>query len=74
LARRAVVLEPNDFHIWSTLAEAYYVNRDYRRALRAAEEALRMARERNLDARQISTYEKQVEKCNAAVAAFSIFD
>ncbi len=74
LARRALVIAPDDYHVWSTISEAYFANRDFPRALRAAEEALRMARERNAETRQIIIYEQQVLKCRDAVTAFSIFD
>lgn len=74
LARRALVVEPGDFHIWSTMAEAYFANREFSRALRAAEEALRMAKEKNVSTRQIITYEQQVAKCREAVTAYSIYD
>ncbi|MCB2225759.1 MAG: M48 family metalloprotease [Desulfarculaceae bacterium] len=39
LARRAVTLSPSA-HIWDTLAEAYFVNHDYHRAVAAARAAL----------------------------------
>lgn len=74
LARRALVVEPGDFHIWSTIAEAYFANREFSRALRAAEEALRMAQEKNAPLRQIITYEQQVAKCREAVTAYSIYE
>lgn len=74
LARRALVIEPGDYHIWSTLAEAYFACRQFDRALRTAEEALRMAKDRNAPQPQIATYEQQVAKCREAVTAYSIFD
>lgn len=74
LARRALMFEPNDYHIWSTMAEAHFANRDYVRSVRAAEEALRLSREQNAPAVQIATYEEQVSKCREAVLAFSIIE
>ena len=74
LARRALVIDGGDFHIWSTMAEAYFADRQFARALRAAEEALRLSREKRAPARQIITYEQQVAKCREAVLAYSIFE
>lgn len=74
LARRAIVLLPDVPQVWSTLAEAYYSNRQYERAFRAAEQALRLAQETNLPFEQVATYQEQVAKCKEAVNAFSIFD
>lgn len=74
LARRAIMILPDVPQVWSTLSEAYYVNRQFDRALRAAEQALRLAQEVNAPFEQIATYEEQVAKCKEAVTAFSIFD
>ena len=74
LARRALLRNPIDFHVWSTMAEAHFANRDYARAERAAREALSLARDRNAPAPQVFTYEEQVRKCTEAVRAFSIID
>ena len=74
LARRALVIEGGDYHIWSTMAEAYFADRQFPRALRAAEEALRLAREKQAPARQLILYEQQVAKCREAVQAYAIFE
>lgn len=74
LARRAVVIEPNSFHIWNTLSEAYFVNRDFERALRAAEEALRLAEQQKAPADLIAKYINHAEKCKEALTAYSIFE
>ncbi len=42
LAREAIMDAPSDYLIWNTLAEAYYADGKYERALRAAESALRL--------------------------------
>ncbi len=74
LARRALMLSPMSYHIWSTLAEAHFANRDYPRSLRAAEEALRLCVEDNAPPAQRISYERQVVKCREAVLAFSIIE
>lgn len=43
LARDAVLDVPADYSIWNTLAEAYYANGQFDRALRAAQSALRLS-------------------------------
>ncbi len=73
-ARRAVLLSPNSYNIWSTLAEAHYANRDFVRSLRAVEEAQRLSIEQHASPAQQVVYEYQVFKCNNAMLAFSIFE
>lgn len=43
LARGAVLDVPSDYSVWNTLAEAYYANGQYDRALRSAQSALRLS-------------------------------
>lgn len=73
-ARQALLLEPDNYSVWSTLAEAYYRNGRYDRSLRAAEVALRLATEQKADGPQLSTYSDQVRKSQDAVTAFSLLD
>lgn len=74
LARRAILIRPDDYHIWSTLAEAYYAQREYARGARAAREALELATAQNAPASQRIHYEEQVRKCSEAIRAFSIIE
>lgn len=74
LAQEALLLSKNDFHVWSTLAEAHYAAAQYDRAQRAAEEALRIALTRRLDAQRIDEYREQVKRCGRAARALSIVD
>jgi Flp pilus assembly protein TadD len=73
-AQEAVLLAPQDYHVWSTLAEAYYVNENYEQALRAAMEALRLVRETTKETDLHKEYERQTEKCRLAVQALSILE
>ena len=73
-ARQALLLAPDNYSVWSTLAEAYYRNGRYDRSLRAAEVALRLATEQKADGPQLSTYSDQVRKSQEAVTAFSLVD
>lgn len=74
LAREALMLAPDNYHIWSTMAEAHYASGDYSRAQRAAEETLRMSRAQNASITQVLSYEQLVEKCRNALLAFSIIE
>ncbi len=73
-ARRALVISPSDYRVWSTLASAYYVSGQYASARRAAEEALRLARLSNLTSNVVAEYEAQVRRCRAAEQAMSILE
>lgn len=74
LARRAALADPGHPAIWSTLAQAYYVNRDFDRALTAARKALSLAQEMNASVDTLARYHEQVITCREAATAFSIFD
>ncbi len=74
LAQDALLLAPDDYHVWSTLSEAYFVSTRYEKAVRAAREALRLGREKKATAENIDTYKKQIEKSEKARRAMSILD
>lgn len=74
LAQDALLQMPRDHRVWSTLSEAYYVAGDYLKALRAASESVELARALKAPASQIQSYQQQVEKCTAAVDAFTLFE
>jgi tetratricopeptide (TPR) repeat protein len=74
VAQKALLLDPNNYHIWSTLAEAYFILGDYEKAQRSAESALREAQLSNAALPNITTYRSQVEKCKRAVEAMSLIE
>ena len=72
-AQMAMVLNPNDHHIWSTLAEAYYVSGQYEKAVRAATQMANLAaRYGQLTQENIDTYNEQLRKCQRALKAEKI--
>jgi tetratricopeptide (TPR) repeat protein len=73
-ARRALILAPQDFHVWSTMSEAYYISGRYREAVRAAEHALQLARRRNSAPEVIRDYERRVVRARQAAEAFEILE
>lgn len=74
LAQKALLLQPNNFHVWNTLSEGHYVSGDYERALRAARETLRLSQQAHTGRDRIRQYERQVEKCRRAAEALSILE
>ena len=74
VAQDALFIAPNDFHVWSTLSEAYYIAGQYDKALRAAEEALRLATQSGLAGRALEEYQRQATKSQKAVEAMSVLE
>ena len=73
LAREALIQAPTDFHVWSTLAEAYYACGRYQSALRAAEESFRMA-ETMLSGDALQEFQSQLDRCRRSAAAMSLME
>ena len=73
-AQEALMGNPIDYHVWSTLSEAYYMSTQYDKALRAAGEALRLAQQREASKADIGEYKAQMDKCTKAAAAMSIIE
>jgi len=74
LAQSAVLIEPRDFHVWSTLSEAHFLAGNYARALRAAQEAERLSRQLGASPEQIQIYTRQVQRSRQAAQALSILE
>jgi len=72
LARQALLLAPENYSVWSTMAEAYYRNGRYDLALRAAEQALLLAQAQQAEGSRVATYAEQVAKSRQAVEAFTL--
>jgi len=73
-ARAAVVIAPMNHFVWNTLSEAYFVAGQYERALRAAQEALKLAVAQNAPEDKLQDYQKRIDKCTVVVKATSILD
>lgn len=74
LARQSLLLAPDNYSVWSTVAEAYYRSGRYDMALRAAEQALELARAQQAEGSRLATYAEQVQKSRQAVEAFTLLD
>lgn len=67
-AQEALVLAPDDHHVWSTLSEAHYINGDYEKAYNAiktmAAKAAKYAQ--GVTKEQVDDYNEQIRKCKRA--------
>jgi tetratricopeptide (TPR) repeat protein len=73
-AQEALLLAPRDYHVWSTLAEAYYVSSEYEKAVRAVEEAIYLAADMKALQADVSEYREQRQKCRKAAQAMSLIE
>ncbi len=73
-AQEALLMAPRDPHVWSTLSEGYYISGQYDKALRAAEEALKLGMESAAGAEGVEEYRRQVEKNRRASHVMSVLE
>jgi tetratricopeptide (TPR) repeat protein len=68
-AQEALLIAPNDHHIWSTLSEAYYMSGDYEKAYRAIEQMARLATRygQGITEESVKEYNNQIRKCKRAM-------
>lgn len=74
LSKQALIQRPKNFHVWSTLAEAYYVSGRYEESMDAAAATLRYAEEQNASSDLLAYYVKQNDQARAAHLATSILE
>lgn len=68
-AQQAIVVSPNDHHVWSTLSEAYYVSGDYEKAHRAIMHMASLATRygKGITKEAVEDYNEQIKKCKRAM-------
>lgn len=68
LAQEAMIIAPNDHHVWSTLAEAYYATGQYEKASRAIKNMAKLASRygQNITQEMVESYNEQIRKCERA--------
>jgi len=68
LAQEAIAIAPYDHHVWSTLAEGYYVTGQYEKANRAITHMASLAARygKGLSEEQVVNYNEQIRKCKRA--------
>lgn len=71
LAQQAMILAPNDHHVWSTLSEAYYTTGQYDKAYRAIKHMANLASRygQNITKDMVESYNEQIRKCKRALDA-----
>lgn len=74
LAQDALLLQGENFHVWSTLAQGHYVAGNFQRSVRAARQALQLAQQQNAPTTRIAEYRRQVQRAQEAAQAFMILD
>ena len=74
LARDAILIAPDNHHVWSTLSEAHYAAGQFDKSYKAAVEALRLSGVNGAATGNVSDYERQVDKSKRAMEAFSLLD
>jgi len=74
LAQEALMINPTDCHVWSTLSEAYFICGRYDKALRNAEHAMRVGQDTKADAKLLTEYQNQVERCRKAAESMAILE
>ncbi len=69
LSLKALALAPFDKHIWSTLAEAYFISGNFSKAKRAMQQVVDLATQEkgNLTQDMVKTYNSQIEKFDRAL-------
>lgn len=67
-AQEAMVLAPNDHHVWSTLSEAHYINGEYEKAYRAIKQMAALATRygQGITKENVDGYNEQIRKCKRA--------
>lgn len=67
-AQEAMVIAPNDHHVWSTLSEAHYINGDYKKAYDAITTMAKIASRygQGVTKEQVESYNEQIRKCKRA--------
>lgn len=73
-AQRALMVEPNNYHIWSTLSEAHFVKGNFDRSARAAQQALLLAARQNARQLLVQDFREQLARARQAAQAFAILD
>ncbi|MEA2067761.1 MAG: tetratricopeptide repeat protein [Verrucomicrobiota bacterium] len=68
LAQEAMAIAPTDHHVWSTLAEAHYINGEYEKAYRAITHMASLAARfgTGITEESVESYNEQIRKCKRA--------
>jgi tetratricopeptide (TPR) repeat protein len=75
-AQEAMVMAPNDHHVWSTLSEAYYMSGEYEKAYRAITHMAQLAMRygKNITEQSVEEYNEQIRKCKRALDTANVMN
>ncbi|HMP90875.1 MAG TPA: tetratricopeptide repeat protein [Kiritimatiellia bacterium] len=74
LAQEAVLLAPDDYHVWSTLSEAHYINANVTQSLRVMRQCIELAKRNNASEATMLSYQRQLQKIQEAHSVLSLFE
>jgi len=74
MARDALFLNPNDYHIWSTLAEAHYVNGNFEKAVQSMEKGIEQALLVKAPVDTVRRYQIQLRRLQEINTAMSLIE
>ncbi len=74
LAQEAVLIAPAVYNVWSTLAEARYINGDFPRAERAMRHAVELAKQQSAPEATVNGYLGELQKMAEANAVMSLVE
>ena len=69
IAQKAMILNPTDHHVWSTLSEAYYILGEYEKSYRAITHMASLATSygKGITKEAVESYNEQILKCKRAM-------
>lgn len=69
IAQQALVISPNDHHVWSTLSEGYYVSGQYEKAYECITHMASIATRygKGITKESVDSYNEQILKCKRAL-------
>lgn len=74
LARDAVLLAPDNYHIWSTLAEAHYINGNFEKAVQVLSRGIELAIANKAPDEVIMNFKVQMTKLQDAFVSMSLLE
>jgi len=74
LAQDAVLVAPNDYHVWSTLAEAHHVNANFEQAVKAMRQAVDLAQRLQAPEDVRQKYAQQLQSLMETAAIMALME
>lgn len=74
LAQDAILLAPEVYQVWSTLAEVRYMNGDFERAVKAMQQAIELASRQGADTERINNYRADLQRMLEAQVVMTLME